>query len=408
MIFFDSLYGEINLEIPLEVLISPELQRLREVRLCNINSPFITGGANLNRFEHAIGTAYLAQEFTKLNSIQDPDKNAFILSAILHDVVTAPFGHSFEYLLDAIKGKKYQHANVRKMILSGKTVPYSRNFFLSRKASLSKIIKQETLDKINEILEGNHILSKYISNTIDLDNIDNVFRFAYHIGISFDKSIPIRLSNNLIYRENQLVFKPETLPLFEEWYNIRYSLYKYLLENPGEFVAKALLERCLIECIKDDIISEFDWILTDSDLVSRINLKGNKIAKNCIERLMMMDFPKKAEIMYSTEYKLIDAYLFSNKYALIDIAFNNGIFLHFIRDVNKTRRVLYGKILVSDYIIDKIIGIPDDRYLIGIFSDELSSIKKGVDLLSKNLPISLKRLPLEGKNDSKQKSIFDN
>ena len=42
-------------------MLTPEVQRLREVRLCNINSLCITGSANTNRYEHSVGTAFLAQ-----------------------------------------------------------------------------------------------------------------------------------------------------------------------------------------------------------------------------------------------------------------------------------------------------------------------------------------------------------
>ena len=59
----DVLYGHLRLpEYVWRVLPAPELQRLREVRLCNINSLCLTGGANINRYEHALGTAHLALE----------------------------------------------------------------------------------------------------------------------------------------------------------------------------------------------------------------------------------------------------------------------------------------------------------------------------------------------------------
>jgi HD superfamily phosphohydrolase len=62
MYIFDALYGKIEFAPSINrCMMSPEVQRLREVRLCNINSLCITGSANTNRFEHSVGTAYLAQ-----------------------------------------------------------------------------------------------------------------------------------------------------------------------------------------------------------------------------------------------------------------------------------------------------------------------------------------------------------
>jgi len=404
MKFIDSIYGEIDLEIPSKILASPEIQRLREVRLCNVNSPFIPGGSNLNRFEHAIGTAFLAQEFSKINRLEEYEKRIFILSALLHDIVTAPFGHSFEYLIETLTNKKYQHANIRKMVFSGKTVPFSRNFFMEKKTRLSNILDQNTLNSILNILENKHYLSQFLSNIIDIDNIDNVFRFAYHIGISFNKDYPLCLAKNLSYRNNLLFIKPEIIPLFQEWFRVRSILYKYLLENPGEFVAKALLERCLIECIKDSLISEVDWILTDYDLIKLVITKGNKVAKNCMQRLMLMDFPKKYEIFVCYDYKGLDNTLHHRKIELIDTVFDSGAFLHFIRDVNKTKRVLKGITYSENSELPIQIGWQEDRYLIGIFSDKYSILKNNISLIKKEIDLPIYRLC----NDGKQKSIINN
>src|SRR6266498_4717180 len=97
---YDALYGRILYpEYVSETLLCPELQRLREVRLCNINSLCLTGGANTNRYEHALGTAYLALESLK-NWSRPLDKKTeqiIVLSALLHDVGSAAFGHSVQY-----------------------------------------------------------------------------------------------------------------------------------------------------------------------------------------------------------------------------------------------------------------------------------------------------------------------
>jgi HD superfamily phosphohydrolase len=198
MYFIDALYGNFDIEISKDLLCAPELQRLREIRLCNINSPFITGGTSLNRFEHAIGTAYLAQEIIKLHRSNNDEREAFIIAALLHDVVTAPFGHSLEYLFESIKDVTYEHANIWQMIFSGKTIPSSRTFFCGKKAILHTLFKHDKLEMIQNILEGKHALSILLANDIDIDNIDNVFRFAFHLGIPFNREIPLQLTRHSV------------------------------------------------------------------------------------------------------------------------------------------------------------------------------------------------------------------
>ena len=82
---YDALYGAINLpDFIWDIISCPELQRLREVRLCNINSLCLTGGANINRYEHAIGTCYLAKvcldNWPPLNPITKDVFNNFLSS----------------------------------------------------------------------------------------------------------------------------------------------------------------------------------------------------------------------------------------------------------------------------------------------------------------------------------------
>src|SRR6266403_323189 len=61
---WDPLYGLLALS-PLErkFAFAPEVQRLRQVRLCNIDSLLIPGAAHVSRFEHALGVLRLANEW---------------------------------------------------------------------------------------------------------------------------------------------------------------------------------------------------------------------------------------------------------------------------------------------------------------------------------------------------------
>lgn len=405
MYFIDALYGKLDLDISKDLLSAPELQRLREIRLCNINSPFITGGTSLNRFEHAIGTAYLAKEIIKFHTTNKNEQEAFIIAALLHDVVTAPFSHSLEYLFESIKNVTYEHANIWRMIFSGKTIPNSRYFFCGKKAILHTLFKHDMVEMIQNILEGKHPLSIFLVNEIDVDNIDNVFRFAFHIGIPFDRGIPLRIARSLKYKDGILLVDSETLRYFEEWFNIRNRLYKYLLEDEGEFIAKAFLERCLIECFKEDLLSENDWILTDAEMYKHILSEGNKIAQKYIQKLMLMDFPEVKEIHYSINYKMIDSLLKNKKIQIIEDAFKQGVLLHFIRDVKKTKRPLKAFINEGNSCKETLIGHSEDRYLIGMFSNSSNNIKKTLAYLENTFNLVLYKL--NGKDiNEKQISIF--
>ena len=114
---FDPLYGTIHLsEFEYELIQLPEVQRLREVRMCNINSLLITGASQISRFEHSIGVMYLAKVWLENNKkiLPYPLKAEDILAAaILHDMQTGPFGHSLQYVLEdnEVEGN-FEHQNV--------------------------------------------------------------------------------------------------------------------------------------------------------------------------------------------------------------------------------------------------------------------------------------------------------
>src|SRR6266850_1358743 len=73
---WDPLYGLLALS-PLErkFAFAPEVQRLRQVRLCNIDSLLIPGAAHVSRFEHGMGVLRLANEWIHHHSFSSDDAN---------------------------------------------------------------------------------------------------------------------------------------------------------------------------------------------------------------------------------------------------------------------------------------------------------------------------------------------
>ena len=187
MYIWDALYGKIEFSpLVYKCMFSPEVQRLREVRLCNINSLCITGSSNINRFEYSIGTAYLASiNIESLGQkhlgLGKKEKEIFIIAALLHDVANGPFGHSYEYIMEK-KGFVPEQGleDVFTDVVSVGTGAHKNSspfetIFFGKLRALTSILSSEQKVEITQIIAGKHPLSKLISNAIDLDNIDNVF-----------------------------------------------------------------------------------------------------------------------------------------------------------------------------------------------------------------------------------------
>lgn len=299
---YDPLYGRIHFENWVwKIITSPELQRLREVRLCNINSLCLTGGANINRYEHSIGTCYLAQECLKswppFNEIKEKEKKIFLLAALLHDIVTAPFGHSIEYIesKDGFEHEKsfeyvifkeksqeynYSHTTLEQMFWGWPTV-------LFEKLKTEVMLSDEDIKNIGKVISGEAKLGPLMNGSIDLDNIDNVFRMAYHIGIFKLNNTPMELAKSLWVGSKGLTIWEDKTHLIEEWYEIRKKLYLYLLLNPEEFSGKCMLTEA-IELGKIERTVPFSWHDTDYELLKKLSEISSDI-KEIVSRLMVGD-----------------------------------------------------------------------------------------------------------------------
>ena len=281
---YDALYGIIYLpDFIWDIISCPELQRLREVRLCNINSLCLTGGANINRYEHAIGTCYLAkvclENWPILNPITEEEKIHFLLAALLHDVVSGAFGHSIEYVegFKHEEGFKYAVTGEKDSEYNYKALSTEPIFFGMPRELVSKLENLEkkykikiNIEKIGEIIAGRGRLGPLMNSTMDLDNIDNVFRLAYHIGLVKSGEVPLKLARSLYIKDKNLVIKKEAVPLIQEWFNVRKKLYSFLLLNPEEFSAKCMLTEA-IELAKVKEKEPFRWFHVDFELLEKLS-----------------------------------------------------------------------------------------------------------------------------------------
>jgi len=290
---FDPLYKVIYLPTFIwDILSTPEIQRLREVRLCNINSYSLTGCANISRYEHAIGTLYLAQQCLEswpplIGLPTKSDQKLFLLAALLHDIVSAPFGHSIEYI-ESKEG--FQHEADFEYVITGdnteqqysyQLASQSPIFFGLQRKLLNKIrddlkLKNDDIKKIGQLIRGQGAFGPLISGGIDLDNIDNVYRMAYHIGLVESGRTPIELAQSMYVQKNKLVIKKESLSLVQEWHEIRKKLYKFLLLNPEEFSAKCMLTEA-IELNKIYSNEPIVWSSTDYELLLELNKNKQKL-----------------------------------------------------------------------------------------------------------------------------------
>ena len=283
--FYDSMYGKIYFDSPITqiTLSSPALLRLSEIRMSNINFSLFPGFGGSTRFEHSIGVGYLAQTVANNLNLPQKDRYELVLSAVFHDVLTPPFGHTFESVMrkffnfdHEVEGTHFIFGK-SSIFRSSKYSPIFCNKFSNLANFLDKLNRKMNnnieIENIYKYMKGEGKFGKMIKSDIDLDNIDNVFRAAYHIGIYLDSSLPIKISKSFSYDYREgISYDYSKRNLIAQWLETRNKLYTEILLNTYDFNRETMLRYAIEKGFEVRLLNEHSWRLTDPELMA---LLGN-------------------------------------------------------------------------------------------------------------------------------------
>ena len=380
--FLDPLYGPLSIdERCRELAFSPEFQRLRYVRLCNINSLYLTGASEPKRFEHCIGVYHLAALWAESRILNPRDAYIIKAAALLHDLQTGPFGHSFQYVMeDNPFDVSFEHSNltagVRDQFLQ---LTKASAAFAGRPFTASSLLG-ESAEEVFAAIRGEGPFGPLISGTLDLDNLDNVVRLAFHMGLCSDKdrALPEQLTPLLEPFDGGLGARSPAHGYLERWFDIRKALYEYLLLDRGEFSAKCMLTLAVELAADAGLLGPDDWRLTDEDLLNELehrSIGDHQSIGQIIKRLRVGDLFECVEVWESDDTALYEEISDSKRKREIEGDIEDRlaaisstkyrICLHYILDKKKTCRAL------SYYDLDdkeaKSVGYNSNVLLIGAF-----------------------------------------
>jgi HD superfamily phosphohydrolase len=298
MAYLDPLYGQVAFDEDMSSLISaPIMQRLRHVRLSNIDSIAMPGIANLSRYEHVLGVGYLAQQLTIMRSVPQLHRIAIGAAALLHDWAITAFGHlveeGFRYA-----GVNFRHEDELHAILSGASTgsnvggaelqilsgrPTRLTEWAARSVGYERA--DELLEMIQLTIRGEGPYGPLISGTMDLDNVDNVVRMAFHMGLEVDRQLPLRLVRAITTVEgSELAFHTSATPDIEAWVDIRRQVYELLMPAQPDFSYKTMIVAATTFAIEAGDISVGDWHLTDQAFLCRLAASTNEEVRELVGR----------------------------------------------------------------------------------------------------------------------------
>ncbi|MBC8458506.1 MAG: hypothetical protein H8D67_10980, partial [Deltaproteobacteria bacterium] len=299
---FDSLYGDIVFSEPLASLIKlPVMQRLRHVRLSNIDSLSLPGISGISRYEHAVGVGYLCLNTSIIHSItEEKDRLCFLAASLLHDSAITPYGHLVEEAMQ-YGGENVDHEARWAVIRSDKEIEtggVDLQIYCGRESGLRKwafnVFKEDfeqALDLIFNIINGKGGLGRCVKGDVDLDNLDNVVRAAYHMGIEVDRELPIRIAKGMSLSKDKgtLIFSRGVVEELKAWLELRRNVYNRFMLSEADFAGKIMLIAATVSALKSNVLHREDWKLSDTKYMEKLCSCKEKTIQEPVKRWLLGD-----------------------------------------------------------------------------------------------------------------------
>jgi len=217
----DPVHGFIKVRGPeLEIIDTPSFQRLRRIR--QLACAFMAyPGANHTRFEHSVGTMYVAGLCAGVlvdKGYVDEDVAAELrLAALLHDVGHGPFSHVYEELLYEKRGLTHEDLGSR-MIRGSELGDVLRKHGHSPRGMAALAI--------GRALGSRKYMNEVVAGTLSADIMDYLLRDSYYTGAGFGRVDIMRVIDSFEMVDGQLGIESDALHSFEALTVARYEMFK--------------------------------------------------------------------------------------------------------------------------------------------------------------------------------------
>lgn len=186
----DPVHGYIKLDPLARALVeTPQLQRLRWIRQLGLAS-LVYPGASHTRFEHSLGTYYLARVLAGQLELGEDETTRIGAAALLHDIGHGPLSHASESMLSFYL--RHEHERVSDIL---------------REPEIGSILEQSGVRpaEIQQLINGSTMLGQIISGEIDADRMDYLIRDAHYTGVAYGVFDHLRLMSRMSIHNEELV-----------------------------------------------------------------------------------------------------------------------------------------------------------------------------------------------------------
>ncbi len=276
----DPVHGYVELEdFALSLLDSPALQRLRYIRQLGF-SYLVYPGANHTRFEHSLGTMYLADIACRKFGLSDAERMLVAAAALLHDIGHGPFSHASEPLLEEFLHRTHDAIDV---FVHG---------------NIGDILLQHGLDPedLCLLVNGHHPLSGIIHGDLDVDRMDYLLRDAYYTGAPYGTVDAQRLIRNMVRTADGIVLDENGINAAESLLIARTLMRPSVYFHHVSRIGESMFQLAMVEHLHGGNDDAAKGLLHMDDAACMQALRGSKspVARMMIERIYQRRLYKRA------------------------------------------------------------------------------------------------------------------
>ncbi|MEM2924791.1 MAG: HD domain-containing protein [Methanocellales archaeon] len=267
----DPIHGYIELDsLALALIDTPEVQRLRRIKQLGFAN-LVYPGANHTRFEHSLGTFYLAELLLKKIAIErDVDKDLLRAAALLHDLGHGPYSHVTERLL-------------RRYLRTG----HEDITFILKNTEVGEVLNRFGLNifEVARYIAGKTNYGQILNSELDVDKMDYLVRDAHYTGVAYGLVDIERLIRQMKMHEGKLVVLESGVQAAESLLVSRFLMHPAVYFHHVSRIAETMFVRALEFMIEaGDLKAEELRKLDDYQIWMKMHRAGG-YAKEMIKRI---------------------------------------------------------------------------------------------------------------------------